>query len=179
MSNEPEFKMPNIKRMSLEERYDRVNDYSEMMHIVSIYTHRKNGTLEDWVADCMEAYSASIPRFLGPMVKTITKLAPNLALKKTFDGVFNLDQQHHDLEEFEYTEPKNGTIICRWNNCARFKRHKKIVKMLGWEGLYDRMTCDVEKMHLTHPRHPAIQMGFIPTDIIWTDTGCEWHYKKE
>jgi hypothetical protein len=179
MSEEPKFRRPKIKRMSLEERYDRGMDYFEMMHMISIYTHRKNGTLEDWVDDTMEAYSGSLPRFLGPMVTQFTKLAPNMALKKTFESVYNLDQQHHELEEFEFTEPKDGTIICRWNNCARLVRQKKLVAMLGWEGLYDRITCDVEKMHLTHPRHPGNQMGFHPTKIIWTETGCEWHYVKE
>ena len=168
---------PNIKRMSLEEKYDRCCDFFEMDHMISYYTHKRLGTVQEWVNDTVEAYGHSVPRFLGPVVKTITNLAPNLALKKTFDAVFNLDQQHHDYDEFSYSEPKNGEVIVRWTGCARFKRHKKLIKMLGYD-MDDREICEVEKMHLTHPRHPGCQMGFVPTKVVWTEDGCEWFYKK-
>jgi len=177
MTEKVKMMKPKIKRLSMEERYDRACDFFEMDHLISLHTHKKNGTLQAWVDDTVEAYGASVPRFLGPMVKQFTKLAPNMALKKTFEQVFMLDQQHHELEEFSFSEPKDGTIVVRWDNCARYKRHKKLIKMLGYD-YDDRIVCEVEKMHLTHPKHPGCQMGFIPTKIEWTEDGCQWHYKK-
>ncbi len=168
---------PNIKELSIEDRYDRACDFFEMDHMISYYTHKRLGTVKEWVEDTVAAYSHSVPRFLGPIVKTFTKLAPNLALKKVFESVFVLDQQHHDISEFLYSEPKDGTIVVQWCDCARLKRHKKWIKQLGYD-FDDREICEVEKMHLTHPKHPACQMGFVPTEITWTDDGCIWHYKK-
>ena len=177
MAEKVKMKKPDIKALSIEEKYDRACDFFEMDHLISIYTHTRLGTLQEWVNDTVEAYNHSVPRFLGPMVKAVTKLAPNLALKKTFEQDFILDQQHHDISEFEFSEPKDGQIVVRWNHCARFVRHKKWIKALGYD-LGDRAVCEVEKMHLTNPNHPACRMGFIPTKIEWTEDGCEWTYKK-
>ena len=88
-----------------------------MDHMISYYTHKRLGTVKEWVNDTVAAYNKSVPRFLGPVVKAVTKLAPNIALRKCFDAVFNLDQQHHDISEFEYSEPKGGEIVVRWKNC--------------------------------------------------------------
>jgi len=177
--HKPHIKMykPNTKEMSLEEKYERALDFFEMDHLISYYTHKRLGTVKEWVDDTVEAYNHSVPRFLGPVIKTLTKLAPNLALRKCFDAVFNLDQQHHDISEFEYSEPKDGEIVVRWKNCARFKRHKKWIKQLGYD-MDDREICEVEKMHLTHPNHPGCRMGFVPTEIVWEEGGCVWTYKK-
>jgi len=103
--------------MSLEEKYERCCDFFEMDHMISYYTHKRLGTVKEWVDDTVAAYNRSVPRFLGPLAKVATKLAPNLALRKTFDNVFWLDQQHHDISEFEYSEPKDGTIVVRWKDC--------------------------------------------------------------
>jgi len=99
--HKPEVKMyqPNIKAMSLEEKYDRALDFFEMDHMISYYTHKRQGTVQEWVNDTVDAYNKSVPRFLGPIFKTFAVLAPNLALRKCFDAVFNLDQQHHDLSK--------------------------------------------------------------------------------
>jgi hypothetical protein len=178
--HKPEVKMqkPNTKPMSLEEKYDRCCDFFEMDHMISYYTHKRLGTVQEWVNDTVAAYNHSVPRFLGPIAKAVTKLAPNLALKKCFDAVFNLDQQHHDISEFEYSEPEHGEIVVRWKNCARLKRHKKWIKQLGYD-FDDREICEVEKMHLTHPDHPGCRMGFIPTEIVWEEGGCCWTYKRK
>jgi hypothetical protein len=177
MEENIKMRKPDIKELSIEDRYDRACDFFEMDHMISYYTHKRLGTVKEWVEDTVAAYSHSVPRFLGPVVKTFTKLAPNLALKKVFESVFVLDQQHHDVSEFLYSEPKDGTIVVQWCNCARLKRHKKWIKRLGYD-FDDREICEVEKMHLTHPKHPGCQMGFVPTEIKWTDDGCIWHYKK-
>jgi hypothetical protein len=178
--HKPDIKMhpPNTKAMSLEEKYDRCCDFFEMDHMISYYTHKRLGTVKEWVDDTVAAYNKSVPRFLGPVAKAVTKLAPNLALKKCFDNVFNLDQQHHDISEFEYSEPEKGEIVVRWKNCARLKRHKKWIKQLGYD-FDDREICEVEKMHLTHPNHPGCRMGFVPTEIVWEEGGCVWTYKKQ
>jgi len=145
--------------------------------MISYYTHKRLGTVKEWVEDTVAAYNKSVPRFLGPMVRTVTKFAPNIALRKCFDGVFKLDQQHHDISEFEYSEPKDGIMLARWKNCERFKRHKKWIKQLGYD-MDDREICEVEKMHLTHPNHPGCRMGFVPIEIVWEEGGCCWTYKK-
>jgi hypothetical protein len=177
--HKPDVKMrkPDIKAMPLEEKYERALDFFEMDHMISYYTHKRLGTIKEWVNDTVDAYSKSVPRFVGPVFRTFAKLAPNLALRKCFDAVFNLDQQHHDISEFEYSEPKDGEIIVRWKNCARFNRHKKWIKQLGYD-FDEREICEVEKMHLTHPNHPACRMGFIATEIVWEEGGCCWTYKK-
>ena len=161
MRHKPEVKMrpPDLKAMSIEEKYDRLCDFFEMDHMISYYTHKRLGTVKEWVDDTVAAYNHSVPRFLGPIAKAMTKLAPNLALKKVFDSVFNLDQQCHDISEYEYSEPKDGEIVVRWKDCARYKRHKKWIKQLGYD-FDDRELCEVEKMHLTHPNHPGCRMGF-------------------
>ena len=169
---------PKVKEMPLEERLERCRDFFEMDHMVSYYTHKKLGTVKEWVDETVKAYGNSVPRFLGPVVKTLTKLAPNLALKKVFDNVFTFSQQHHEISEFEYSEPKNGEIVVKWTNCTRFKRHKKWIKALGYD-MDEREICEVEKMHLTHPEHPGYRMGFIPIKAEWVGEGCVWTYKKK
>jgi hypothetical protein len=178
--HKPDIKMykPNIKEMPLEERYDRACDFFEMDHMISYYTHKRLGTVKEWVNDTVEAYNRAVPRFLGPLVTIIAKLAPNLALKKTMESVFYMDQQHHDISEFEYSEPKDGEIVVRFKNCSRLKRQKEWIKKLGYD-FSEREMCEVEKMHLTHPNHPACRMGFIPTEIVWEEGGCVWTYKKK
>jgi len=175
---EIEMRPPDIKEMSLEEKYDRALDFFEMDHMISYYTHKRLGTVKEWVDDMAEAFNRAVPRFLGPLFETLVKVAPNLALKKCFDAVFNLDQQHHDISEFEYSEPKDGEIVVRFKDCARLKRHKKWIKELGYD-FDDREICELEKMHMTHPNHPGCRMGFIPIEVEWEEGGCVWTYRKK
>ena len=177
MSEELKTHKANVNELSIEDKYDRCCDFFELDHMIGYYTHKRLGTVKEWVDDTFAAYNRSVPRFLGPVVKTVSNLAPNLYLKKTFESVFKLDQQHHDVSEFEYSEPKDGQIIVRWRHCARLKRHKKWIKTLGYD-FDEREICEVEKMHLTHPNHPASNMGCKAVEIIWEDDGCVWVYKK-
>ena len=175
---EIEMRPPDIKEMSLEEKYDRALDFFEMDHMISYYTHKRLGTVKEWVDDMAEAFNRAVPRFLGPLFETLVKVAPNLALKKCFDAVFNLDQQHHDISEFEYSEPKDGEIVVRFKDCARLKRHKKWIKQLGYD-FDDREICEVERMIFSHPNHPGCRMGFIPIEVEWEEGGCVWTYRKK
>ena len=45
---------------------------------------------------------------------------------------------------------------------------------LGFEG---REICEVEKMHLTHPKHPSAKMGILPVEVSWEEGGCVWTFK--
>jgi len=175
---EIETRPPDIEEMSLEEKYDRAVDFFEMDHLISYYTHKRLGTVKAWVDDTVEAYNRAVPRFLDPFFATFAKLAPNLALKKCFDAVFNLDQQLHDISEFEYSEPKDGEIVVRFKDCARLKKQKKWIKELGYD-IDDREICELEKMHVTHPDHPGCRMGFIPVDVEWEGEGCVWTYRTK
>lgn len=175
---EIEMRPPDIKEMPLKEKYDRALDFFEMDHLISYYTHKRLGTVEEWVDDTVYAYNRAVPRFLDPLFETFAKLAPNLALKKCFDAVFNLDQQLHDFSEFEYSEPKDGEIVVRFKDCARLKRQKKWIKELGYD-IDDREICELERMHVTHPDHPGCRMGFIPVEVEWEEEGCVWTYRTK
>jgi hypothetical protein len=67
--HKPEVEMhkPNTKEMSLEEKYERCCDFFEMDHMISYYTHKRLGTVKEWVDDTVEAYNKSVPSFLGPV----------------------------------------------------------------------------------------------------------------
>lgn len=71
--------------MSIEEKWDRLHDFFTMDHAISYKTHKRLGTVQEWVDDTMEAYNKMMGRFMGPlaslMSKAATKLSPNMVLK--------------------------------------------------------------------------------------------------
>ncbi|MCX5887143.1 MAG: hypothetical protein NT096_14740 [Proteobacteria bacterium] len=54
--HKPDVKMrkPDIKAMSIEEKYERALDFFEMDHMISYYTHKRLGTVKEWVNDTVE-----------------------------------------------------------------------------------------------------------------------------
>jgi hypothetical protein len=175
-------KKPDIKDMPVEEKWDRVHDFFTMDHAISYHTHKRMGTLKEWVSDTVDAYGNMMGRFMGPlagvMSKAAMKIAPNMVLKQAINAVLYSDQMMHGPGEYEVSEPQDGTITIRFKNCLRLKKQNEIVKRcnLPFEG---REICEVEKMHLTHPNHPTTKMGIIPTDITWEEGGCVWTFKKQ
>ena len=173
---------PNIKEMPLEEKWDRLHDFFTMDHAISYKTHKRLGTVNEWVDDTVEAYRNMMPRFMGPLAKLmggiVGKLAPNISLKQALNHVLYSEQMMHDVSEFEISTPSDGEICIRFKNCNRLRRQREIVKKAGL-GFDPREICEVEKLHLTHPRHPTTEMGIIPTDIKWEETGCVWTFKRQ
>jgi hypothetical protein len=180
MAHQPTPHKPSIKEMSVEEKWDRVHDFFTMDHAISYHTHKRLGTVDEWVADTVDAYGNMIGRFFGPMAEVMSKaafkVAPNKVLKKVMDAVLNNDQMMHGPGEYEVSDAKNGEMTVRFKNCLRLKKQNEVVKKcnLPFEG---REICEVEKMHLTHPNHPTTKMGVVPTDITWEETGCVWTFK--
>jgi hypothetical protein len=180
MAHQPTPHKPGIKEMSVEEKWDRVHDFFTMDHAISYHTHKRLGTVDEWVADTVDAYGNMIGRFFGPMAEVMSKaafkVAPNKVLKKVMDAVLNNDQMMHGPGEYEVSDAKNGEMTVRFKNCLRLKKQNEVVKKcnLPFEG---REICEVEKMHLTHPNHPTTKMGVVPTDITWEETGCVWTFK--
>lgn len=76
---------PQLEQMSIEEKWDRLHDFFTMDHAISYKTHKRLGTVQEWVDDTMEAYNKMMGRFMGPlaslMSKAATKLSPNMVLK--------------------------------------------------------------------------------------------------
>jgi hypothetical protein len=48
--------------------------------------------------------------------------------------------------------------------------------VLGFE---EKELCEVEKMHLTHPRHPSTMMCIVPIEITWEAGGCVWTFNLQ
>lgn len=180
MAHQPTPNKPDIKDMTVEEKWDRLHDFFTMDHAISYHTHKRLGTVDEWVSDTVDAYNHAQARFLGPVVelmsKAALKVAPNMVLKKVMNAVLNMDQQMHKPGEYEISEAKNGEMTVRFKNCTRLKKQKEVVKMckLPFEA---REICEVEKMHTTHPNCPATKMGIITTDVTWEETGCVWSFK--
>jgi hypothetical protein len=42
---------PNIQDMSIEEKWDRLHDFFTMDHAISYQTHKRMGTVQEWVDD--------------------------------------------------------------------------------------------------------------------------------
>jgi hypothetical protein len=182
MVHHPTPNKPDIKDMSIEDKWDRVHDFFTMDHAISYHTHKRLGTVDEWVADTVEAYGHMMGRFMGPlaglMSKAALKIAPNKVLKQAIQAVLYSDQMMHGPGEYEVSEPKDGEITVRFKNCLRLKKQNEIAKKcnLPFEG---REICEVEKLHLTHPNHPTTKMGVIPTDITWEEGGCVWTFKRQ
>ena len=173
---------PDIQDMSIEEKWDRLHDFFTMDHAISYQTHKRMGTVQEWVDDTVEAYGRMMGRFMGPLAslmgKAATKLTPNLVLKQSINAVLFSDQMMHGPGEYEVSEAQGGQITVRFRNCLRLKKQREIVKQCSLD--FDaREICEVEKMHLTHPRHPTTRMGVIPVEITWEETGCVWTFKVE
>lgn len=56
MAHQPTPNKPNISDMSVEEKWDRVHDFFTMDHAISYHTHKRLGTVDEWVADTVDAY---------------------------------------------------------------------------------------------------------------------------
>ena len=171
---------PELKDMSIEEKWDRVHDFFTLDHAISYKTHKRLGTVQEWVDDTVEAYGSMMGRFMGPLAtlmgKAATRLTPNMILKQAIYAVLYSDQMMHGPSEYEVSEPKNGEITNRFKNCLRLIKQNEIADKcnLGFE---EREICEVEKMHLTHPNHPSTRMGIVPTQITWEEGGCVWTFK--
>jgi hypothetical protein len=171
---------PNIKEMSVEEKWDRLHDFFTMDHAISYRTHKRMGTVQQWVDDTVEAYGEMMGRFMGPLAglmgKAAARLTPNMVLKQAINAVLYSDQMMHGPGEYLVSEPSDGQITIRFVNCLRLKKQREIVKRCGLD--FDaREICEVERMHLTHPDHPTSKMGIIPIEITWEETGCVWTFK--
>ncbi len=173
---------PDIKDMPIEEKWDRLHDFFTMDHAISYKTHKRMGTVQEWVDDTVEAYGKMMGRFMGPLASLMSKaalrLTPNMVLKQAISAVLYSDQMMHGPGEYELSEPKDGQITVRFRNCLRLKKQREIVIKCGFD--FDgREICEVEKMHLTHPNHPTSKMGIVPTEITWEETGCVWTFEVQ
>lgn len=180
MAHLPTPRKPDIKEMPIDEKWDRLHDFFTMDHAISYKTHKRLGTVDEWVADTVEAYGKMMGRFMGPLAgmmgQAAAKLAPNAVLKMAITEVLYADQSMHGPGEYEISDPKDGEITVRFKNCLRLKKQREIAKKaeLGFDG---REICEVEKLHLTHPNHPTSRIGIIPVEITWEETGCAWTFK--
>lgn len=171
---------PDLEEMSIEEKWDRVHDFFTLDHAISYKTHKRMGTVQEWVDDTVEAYGIMMGRFIGPLAammgKAVVKLSPNATLKRAIYAVLYSDQMMHGPGEYEVSEPSDGEMTVRFKNCLRLKKQNEIAQKcdLGFEG---REICEVEKLHLTHPNHPSAKMGIIATKITWEEEGCVWTFK--
>ena len=59
--SEVEMIKPATKAMSLEEKYDRCCDFFEMDHMISYYTHKRLGTVKEWVDDTVAVITILFP----------------------------------------------------------------------------------------------------------------------
>jgi len=178
MAKEKKMKKPDIKEMPIEEKWDRLHDFFTMDHAVSYKTHKRLGTVKEWVDDTVEAYGYMGPRFIGPMnefIGKLDKLDPNVILKEAINRVLYSDQMMHDPSEYEVSEPEDGEITIRFKNCNRLKKQREIVEKANL-GFDPREICEVEKMHLTHPSRTQ---WVAPTEIKWEETGCVWTFKVQ
>lgn len=170
---------PRIKDMPIEEKWDRLHDFFTMDHAISYKTHKRLGSVQQWVDDTVEVYGKMMGRFMGPianlMGKAAVQLAPNVYLKQAITAVLYSDQMMHRPGEYLVSEPKDGEITVRFVHCLRLKKQREIAQKcdLGFDG---REICEVEKLHLTHPNHPTTKMGIIPIEITWEETGCVWTF---
>jgi hypothetical protein len=173
---------PEIKGMPIEEKWDRLHDFFTLDHAVSYKTHKRMGTVQEWVDDTVEAYGKMMGRFMGPLAdlmgKAALRLTPNLVLKQAINAVLYSDQMMHHDGEYLVSEPRDGEITVRFRNCLRLKKQNEIAARceLGFDG---REICEVEKMHLTHPNHPTSRMRVIPVEITWEEGGCVWTFRAE
>lgn len=117
---------PELKYMSIEEKWDRVHDIFTLDHAISYNTHKRLGTVQDWVDDTVDAYSKMMGRFMGPLAalmgKAAMKLTPNMVLKQAIYAVLHSDQMMHRPGEYEVSEVQNGVITVRFKNCLRLKK---------------------------------------------------------
>ena len=173
---------PAIQDMSIEEKWDRLHDFFTMDHAISYQTHKRMGTVQEWVDDTVEAYGRMMGRFMGPLAslmgKAAGKLTPNMVLRQSINAVLFNDQMMHGPGEYEISEAVGGEITVRFKNCLRLRKQREIVKQCGLD-IDAREICEVEKMHLTHPNHPTTKMGVIPVEVTWEETGCVWTFKVQ
>jgi len=173
---------PSIVGMSIEEKWDRLHDFFTMDHAISYKTHKRLGTVQEWVDDTVDAYGKMMGRFMGPLATLMgaaaVKVAPNMILKQAINEVLYSDQMMHGPGEYLVSEPIEGQITVRFCNCLRLRKQREIVKKcdLGFDG---REICEVEKMHLSHPNHPSMRMGIVPIEVTWEETGCVWTFKAK
>jgi hypothetical protein len=178
MSDQIKWEEPNIKSMPIEEKWDKLHDFFTMDHMVSYYTHKRLGTVDEWVIDQVEAIRKLVPTFIGPLAKMMTKMAPRLSLRQSLKQVLEMDQMMHYPGEFEVAELPNGEVCTRFKNCNRYKKQTEMVKQLGLD-IDPREVCEVEKMIITHERHPSRDMGILVTEIEWEPGGCVWRFRTE
>jgi hypothetical protein len=182
MAHQPTPHRPNIEEMSIEEKWDRLHDFFTMDHAISYQTHKRMGTVQEWVDDTVAAYNRMMGRFMGPLAsimgRAATRLTPNLVLKQAINTVLYSDQVMHGPGEYKVSEPRDGEITVRFTDCLRLKKQREVVKQCGLD--FDaREICEVEKMHLTHPEHPTTKMGIIPIEVTWEENGCVWTFKVQ
>ena len=173
---------PDIKQMPVEGKWDKVHDFFTIDHAISYRTHKRMGTVEEWVDDTVVACGKMMGRFMGPLAemmgKAVTRLAPNLVLKQAITNVLYNDQMMHGPREYEVSELRDGEITVRFKGCLRLKKQKAIVERCQQD--FDaREICELEKMHLTHPRAPAARMGVVPTDHPWEVGWGVWTFKVQ
>jgi hypothetical protein len=174
--------LPDVKEMPMAEKWDRVHDFFTMDHAISYKTHKRMGTLDEWVEDTIDAYGRLMGRFIGPLAeimgKAAARLAPNLVLKQAILNVLYNDQMMHGPGDYRVSEVKDGEITVRFKGCLRLKKQQEIVERCQL-GIDAREICELEKMHLTHPKAPAARMGIVPTDISCEEGGCVWSFRAE
>lgn len=176
MAKAKQMKKPDIKVMPIEEKWDRLHDFFTMDHAVAYKTHKRLGTVKEWVDDIVDAYELMGPRFIGnipALIEELNTTDTNLIMDEVIKKVLYSDQMMHGPGEYEVSKAENNEITIRFKNCLRYKKQQEIAKKaeLGFDG---REICEVEKMILSHPKR-ADRMT--PTEVIWEETGCVWTFK--
>jgi hypothetical protein len=177
MTKEKKMKKPDIKEMPIEEKWDRLHDFFTMDHAVAYKTHKRLGTVKEWVDDIVDAYELMGPRFVGDIPELIEKLDTtdtNVIMEEIIKNVLFSDQMMHGPGEYEVSDAEDGEITIRFKNCLRLKKQREIAKKaeLGIDG---REICEVEKLILSHPKQAE---RAAPIEIIWEETGCVWTFKS-
>lgn len=176
MAKEKLMKKPDIEEMSIEEKWDRLHDFFTMDHAVAYKTHKRLGTVKEWVDDIVDAYELMGPRFIGDIPALIEELDTtdmHVIMDAVIKKVLFNDQMMHGPGEYEVSDAADGEITIRFKNCLRYKKQREIAKKaeLGFDG---REICEVEKLILSHPKQ-ADRMA--PTEVIWEENGCVWTFK--
>ena len=168
---------PEIDEMRIEEKWDRLHDFFTMDHAVAYKTHKRLGTVAEWVDDIVDAYELAGSRFLGSipeMIEALDTTDTNLILEGVIKKVLYSDQMMHGPGEYEVSRAVDGEITIRFKNCLRLKKQREICARaeLGFDG---REICEVEKLILSHPKRAE---RATPTEIVWEETGCVWTFKS-
>jgi hypothetical protein len=120
-----------IKKMPLEEKYDKLLDQYMQTELMNFALHKELGTMDKRNDMMLKVWKKMLPSYMGIALTVMKAVAPGSTFKKLVNGFVSFNQVMVPLSNIELTWVSDREAVMRTKNCPFLVRGKELAKKAG------------------------------------------------